>query len=104
MKRLDYLDKNFMETALFMATNSDCFEITISEKLALRTEKALDAWIQYHKLQRSGTKSWQMLIKFALFGIWTPVLWAVINRAEIHGLKISSWVFEQQQLIIRIGH
>jgi hypothetical protein len=102
MQRLDYLDKNFMEKAWLMANNSDCFEIAISEKLALRTEKALDAWMQYHKLQKNGTKSWQMLTKLAWFGIWTPVLWGVINRAELHGLKISSWAYEQHQLIIRI--
>lgn len=103
MQRLDYLDKDFMEKALLVVNNSDCFEIIISEKLVLRTEKALDAWEQYHKLQRNGTKSWKMLIKLAWFGVWTPVLWGVINSAEMHGLKINSWRYEQHQLIIRIG-
>jgi hypothetical protein len=103
MQRLDYLDKEFMEKALLLAKNGECFEISISERSALRTEKALDAWMLYHRLQRNGIKSWQLLIKFAWFGIWTPILWGVINRAEVYGLKIN-WRVEQNQLIIKIGH
>jgi hypothetical protein len=103
MQRLDYLEKDFMENALLLAKNGECFEISISERSALRTEKALDVWMLYHRLQKNGVKSWQLLIKFAWFGIWTPILWAVINRAEMYELKIN-WKIEHHQLIIRIGH
>lgn len=103
MQRIDYSARGFIEDAWLAVGSSDSIEITIPRNLAKRTEKALKAYVCYYKLRDEGGTSWKLLLKLTWYGFWVPVLWGVINHAELYGIRLRSWHYEQDLLIIKLA-
>ena len=102
MYELSCCDEELYTRASEAISRRETVVVRVAGKLASAVASAMRLHSEYFDQKSRGKKNVLLLLKYGWYGIRTPSLWAVLNKADLVGAQITT-SRDGRELVIRIA-
>lgn len=101
MLELDFSSPDFFTVASEAIERGEAVLIRVKADGAPAVSAAVSVYKQYFSDKARGARSIFQLLRFGWYGIRTPALWGVLNKADLIGARVTTHM-DGSELILQI--